>query len=644
MPVNLFLKNIQDYHENLDLDFLSGVFSIADQKHSDCAKDISETYELISLLLPFKPDLQTIFAALFLSVYLTDDVDDTEITELCGADVVTILAGLKKLEYLKYSENDRSSQIEIFRKMFFAMAKDMRVVLIVLANRLYLMEHLENLDEKEKILAARETLDVYVPIASRLCVYRIKTSLEDLAFKYTNPSDYDELAWELDKFDKSKKQTMEIVKSNLEEFLLARGFEVEISGRIKSIYSIYRKLKRKNLVSVNDLYDIFAMRIIVKTKGDADSDNVEQLYRILGMIHSQWSPMSKRFKDYVAIPKPNGYRSLHTVVLGLALNDMDQAVEIQIRSDSMHEEAEYGVASHWIYKQVGSNNTEAIIKSQSDWLRGLKELQYPLSSESELVKEVELDIFKDRIFVLTPRGEVKDLPAGSCPIDFAYYVHTDVGNSCVMAKVDGNVVPLDYELRNGDVVKIVTKNGGQPKLEWLSIVKTGLARNKIKAWFSSLNSEQHLRDGRLLLNEQLLKISQPILDQNYSILKSYLGKKLNLSEREQLIEEVGKGAQFASDIIRNVYPSSRNITNDVDTYVFDSNMFSDNLHLEGRVLVGGESGLPVKFAGCCSPKLSVPILAYVTRGNRITIHLKECALLKSLDNRRVLPASWIEEA
>lgn len=643
MTVNLFLKNIQDYHENLDLDFLSGVFSIAEQKHSDCEKDISETYELISLLLPFKPDLQTIFAALFLPVYLTDDVDDSEITELCGADVVTILSSLKKLEYLKYSENDRNSQIEIFRKMFFAMAKDMRVVLIILASRLYLMEHLENFDEKQKILAARETLDVYVPIASRLGVYRIKTSLEDLAFKYTNPSDYDELAWELTKFDKSKKQTMESAKKNLEDFLLERGIEVEISGRVKSIYSIYRKLKRKNLVSVNDLYDIFAMRIIVKTKSTSDFENIEHLYRILGMIHSQWSPMSKRFKDYVAIPKPNGYRSLHTVVLGLVPNDMDQAVEIQIRSDSMHEEAEYGVASHWIYKQLGSNNTEAIIKSQSDWLRGLRELQYPIYGEAELVKEVELDIFKDRIFVLTPRGEVKDLPVGSCPIDFAYYVHTDVGNSCVMAKVDGNVVPLDYELRNGDVVKIVTKNGAEPKLEWLSIVKTGLAKNKIKAWFSALNSEQHLRDGRTLLNEQLLKISQPILDQNYSIFKSYLGKKLNLADREQLIAEVGKGAQMASDIIRAIYPSSKNIVNDVDPYVFDSSMFSDDLLLEGRVLVGGEAGLPVKFAGCCLPKLSAPILAYVTRGNRITIHLKGCALLKNLDNRRVLPASWIEE-
>ncbi|MBD3330034.1 HD domain-containing protein [Candidatus Peregrinibacteria bacterium] len=635
------LQKIRGYYENADTDKLLSIFNYSADKYASTSKNISFAIEVINILLMFKPDEDSIAAVMLYPLYRDQIIDDNEVKRICDQRVLEVLIGLKKIHALDYAENDRRSQVDILRKLFLAMAKDIRVVLISLSQRLYLMKHLEEKSEEERIFFSRETLDVYVPIADRLGVYRMKTKLEDLSFKYTCPKEYESILEQLEAYGASGKEEINKIKIFLEEFLSSKGINANVFGRIKSVYSIYRKLERKGLSTVDQLYDIFAMRIIVDSYyGEDGEENVEHLYNILGLIHSEWKPLSRRFKDYVSIPKTNGYRSLHTVVLGITENDKERPVEIQIRTQDMHTEAEYGIASHWLYKKVGSNSFNVAMKSQVDWLKGLSQVHMPLAAESNLLKEVELNIFEDRIFVLTPRGEVKDLPVGSCPIDFAYYIHTDVGHQCYMAKVDDKIVPLDYELKNGDMVRIFTRKDSYPKLEWLSQVKTGLARNKIKNYFNALNSQEHLREGRRMLNSQLKNIGKPVLDQHYSILKNMHGVTLNKSEREQILEEVGKGAKLVGDIIKQVYPREKALNSLEKSSSGLKLPHLDILNLESQILVGGEDNLPLKIAKCCSPRIADNIVAYVTRGNRITIHKKGCQLLSSLNEIRMLDASW----
>lgn len=590
--------------------------------------------EILDLLLPFKPDEETVLAVLLKESYCDEKITSEEVSKKFGQKVLSLIEGVKKLDDLKYAQNDRSSQLEILRMMFFAMAKDLRVVFISLIFRLYTLQHLAaNMGDDERNVFARETLHLYVPVAARLGIYNIKSVLEDLAFKYSLPYDYDKIIKETGELENKFPVSIANIKEQLDGFFASNGVEAYVSGRTKGAYSTYKKLKKKGLSSVADLYDIFAMRVILPSKNfeGGDKEAVDHLYSVLGMIHSKWRPISKKFKDYIAVPKPNGYRSLHTVVLGLAPKDRDHPVEIQIRDMNMHRDAEYGVASHWLYKDAKGDGDEGV-ESRSNWIKGLERLR---DIEEDSMKEVDLDIFNDRIFVLTPRGEVKDLPAGSCPVDFAYSIHTDIGHKCFMAKVDGKVVPLDYELENGQVVDILTKKDAQPRLQWLSMVKTSFARNKIKAWFSALNRDANIKEGRKILNLYLARIGKPLLDQTYSILRGHDGEKLSLANRETLVEEVGKGARIASDVIRRVYSYEESVVDKVVNLDLKS-----DIDLHGDILVGGESGLPVKIAACCEPKRGDTIIGYVTRGSSITIHKTSCSMIDGLDHDRVIFAGW----
>lgn len=606
-------------------------YDLAEKRLKLMGGDVAHSLAVVKKLLPMRPDDDTLIAALLHDLYTSHHLDDADVRDRFGHGVANMLNGLRHLAKLSYAQNDKKSQLEVLRKMFVTMAKDLRVILIWLACRLHKLQNIDIFPELgDPVQVANETMQVYVPIASRLGIYRMKTRLEDLSFKYLDSEEYRRISEQMERYGKLRKMSIDIMCVHLKEFLHARGVEAKISGRLKSVYSTYCKLKRKHLDSVDQLYDFFAIRVVIPcVPGSAD-----RLYGVLGLIHGEWRPLSNRFKDYVAVPKASGYKSLHTVVLGLAPKDMDQPVEIQIRDMEMHREAEYGVASHWIY--TGGRREEfGKIDAQVEWLKGLENLQDVFTSESEMLREVEVDIFKDRIFVLTPRGEVKDLPATACPLDFAYAVHTDIGNHCVMAKVNGNLVPLDYELKNGDVVEIVTRQDAAPKLKWVSLVKSGFARSKIKAWFSGLNRESHVKAGRELLNAQLDRLHKPLLDGHFSILKNYCGNYLTLLEREHLVEEIGRGAQTASDVIRKVYPYERALP--VQGYAA---VVSDEPAKEKDVVVGGEEGLVVKFAACCSPKKGEPIIGYVTRASSVSIHKNSCRLLGNLNPEKILRVSW----
>lgn len=633
-----FFEKIEGYNKSFDRTKVKIAFEFVAEKYKDTEGSIAYPLEVLEILLPLRPDEDTIIAVLLHDLYVLSFLKDQTVKDLFGPNVLNLLVSLKRLLNLNYGENERSTQIEVLRKMFLTMAKDLRVILIWLAQRLYNMQKLHNFSEDEsKSRIAKETMDVYVPIASRLGIYRMKTQLEDLSFKYLHPEDYENINKQVTKFGETRKLAIEAMQQRLQNFLFARGIRAEVMGRLKNVYSIYAKLSKKGGSTLDDIFDLFAMRIILPAK----SGNVDHLYTVLGLIHSEWKPVSSRFKDYIAVPKPNGYRSLHTVVLGLSPKDMDQPVEIQIRDEHMHRESEFGVASHWLYK--AKKSIVSNLSSHVEWLRGLERIHEFFDSESEVMKEVAVDIFKDRIFVLTPRGEVKDLPLGAIPLDFAYAIHTDVGHKCISAKVNGNVVPLDYSLKNGEVVEIVTRNDATPKLRWLSMVKTGFARNKIKFWFSSQHREKNIKEGKKLINAQLERLKKPVLDPTYSILKNFGGKTLTLLERENILEEIGKGGKLASDIVRKIYPYEKNVVLKKTFVPTDPEFALGEMEkevLENQVVVAGESSLPIRMASCCGPKMGDKILGYVTRIGKVSIHKYNCKLLDNLNGERILFAEW----
>ncbi|MBI4234788.1 bifunctional (p)ppGpp synthetase/guanosine-3',5'-bis(diphosphate) 3'-pyrophosphohydrolase [Candidatus Peregrinibacteria bacterium] len=626
MMVENVLAKIKEFIEKPDEQKIKDGFGLAKENGFDPRR-------ILDVLLPFEPDMETLIVAILYPMYLDDLLSDAQIRKDFGTEVFTMLQNAKKLKRLNYAENDRSSQLEILKKMFLVMAKDVRVILIILAYRLVLMNNLKDFVPKDRQqFFAKETMELYVPIADRMGMHRLKTQLEDLAFFYCQRDDYEKIEKQLNKVRLRCRTSIAKIKEILDKFFVSKRLKVEVSGRIKGIYSIYKKFQRKGLNHVDELFDIFAMRVVLLPKyGPKGEVLLDHLYAVLGLLHSEWRPLSRRFKDYIAVPKPNGYKSLHTVVLGLAPKNMDQPIEIQIRDEDMHRDAEYGVAAHWLYK--GKRNAK--MEMQMDWLKNLEKLYQD--------EDGNFDLFKDRIFVLTPRGEVKDLPNLSCPIDFAYSVHTDVGHRCVMSKVDGKIVPLNYELKNGEVVEIVTRKDAIPKLQWLSLVKTGFAKNKIRAYFSALNKENNIKEGKRLLNNQLMRLNKPPLDQNYSILRDYLGRRLTLTEREGLVEEIGKGGKMVSDVIRKIYPYEELVLANYtapNLQQIPAEDASSMMKLEDQILIGGEGGLPVKLAFCCKPEKHCNIVGYVTRGNTISMHRADCKILDALNVERLVFAQW----
>ncbi|MCX6735132.1 MAG: RelA/SpoT family protein [Candidatus Peregrinibacteria bacterium] len=637
------LEKISSYRKLFDKARILKAFDFATEKYASL--DNSQNFHLcvLEILLPLKPDEDTIVAILLHDLFVMSMISEDTVLTNFGPNVLEILNSLRKIYGLKYSENDKGTQVEVLRKMFMTLAKDVRVILIWLAHRLCMMQNLiQAMSPAESYHFAKETMNVYVPIASRLGIYKIKIQLEDLAFRYLNPEEWEKLTDQIKEFTETKGMPIEVIRDQLVAFLRARGIEAEVHGRIKNFYSIYTKLAKKGYVNLYDLYDFFAIRVILPEK-----ENYDHLYAALGLIHSEWKPISSRFKDYVAVPKPNGYRSLHTVVLGMGPKGFDKPVEIQIRDEKMHREAEYGIASHWLYKTNRSSSMEDLNR-HVDWIRGLEQIHEFFGSESsDVMKEVEIDIFKDRIFVLTPRGEVKDLPVGAIPLDFAYAVHTDVGNHCISAKVNGVIVPLDYQLQNGDVVEIVLRNDAIPKVKWLSMVKSGFAKNKIKAWFSGQHKDKNLKSGRELINTQLERLNKPPLDQNYSLLKDFGDANLTLSQREALLEEVGRGSKFATDVVKKIYPYEKILPAGMSTEKAESAATKKKLKvvpvlpLEQQVVVGGQTGFPAKIAACCKPEIGQPIMGYVnSRGKRISIHKLNCPVVDTLNREKVIFAEW----
>lgn len=501
---------------------------------------------------------------------------------------------MSKLSALKYRGEERT--VGSLRKMFIAMSEDMRVILVKLADRLHNMTTLDfhPTPEKRRRIAL-ETLNVYAPIADRLGIFDFKEALETECFRILYPEDYARITGELAELKIEQETFVVKAKDSIRTLLPSNVPVVDISFRVKSPFSIYKKMQRKGYESVRDIYDLFALRII--------TDSVPHCYEILGIIHSAWTPVPKRFKDYIALPKENGYQSLHTTVVGMFQEFRKQPTEIQIRTLDMHRQAEIGVAAHFEYSESGNSR----IAKDVYWVTELKEI-LEKSADGELMDEMKITLFDDRIFVFTPKGAVVNLTRGSTPIDFAYSIHSDLGNNLMIAKANGKVVPLDYELKNGDRVEIVTDKSRKPSVTWLSFVKTTRAKDVIKSYINREQREDILEKGRSILNSYLQKNFGKALDKDMSILKVLDGRELDTKGKEEILVQVGNLSRKPSSVIRAIreahgIPHEKAVKAEGSSNRSKSHDKKEDANELPQLIIGGEKGIPHRIANCCLPKV-----------------------------------------
>lgn len=644
--IDEIISRAKAYHPALDEARIRRAYDFAEEAHRGQTRFSGEPYivhplHVTSFLLDFHPDEDSIITAL-----LHDVAEDTprtldDIERAFGPQIRELCSGLMKLSKVKSKLND--PQMENLRKLFLAMAKDFRVILIKLCDRLHNMSTLEHVRPEKRTRIAQETLNVYAPIAARLGIYRLKSQIEDLCFEQLHPDEFKEIRGELTKTEKWRARYIQLAKGLLDETLAKEGIQARtVDGRVKSFYSIYRKLQKKHKHSLSDIFDVFAMRIILPDISKHGKEYVGHLYTALGVLHNHFTPLAQRFKDYVAVPKVNGYRSLHTTVMGLGPKEYTQPTEIQLRTEGMHRAAELGIAAHWMYEEEKAPASVVAktpyIEQQRQWITGLSRIEHEIQSNQELLENLKQDTFRDRIFVLTPRGDVKDLPEGATPIDFAYVVHTEIGNHCVGARVNGVMVPLDHELKNGEVVDILTRKNAMPSQRWLTFVKTSHALGRIRSWFRNQNSEGHLKSGRLLLNEKLEQLGHPPLDVHLSLLKHYGAKNLTLHERQDLLIELGKGVVLPSTVVRKIFTLEELLGMKPGKKAASSSIRKEIVK-EPKLSIGNEAAattLPHHFVQCCKASYADDLVGYITRGRGVSVHRRACTVLRATEKNRLV--------
>jgi GTP diphosphokinase / guanosine-3',5'-bis(diphosphate) 3'-diphosphatase len=585
---------------------------------------VNHPLEVAAILADLELDAETISAAL-----LHDTVEDTaltpeEVEREFGPEVARLVDGVTKLGRIAL-RSDQQQQAENIRKMMVAMAEDLRVVLIKLADRLHNMRTLDPLPEVKRRKISRETLDIYAPLAHRLGIGQIKWELEDLAFRNVDPDAYDDVVKRIAR----KRHDREALVSDLREILARElekvGIVAEITGRPKHIYSVWQKMTRENK-EFSEIYDLSAIRVQV--------DTVRDCYGVLGVVHSLWKPVPGRFKDYVAMPKSNGYQSLHTTVI----THTGEPMEIQIRTHEMHRVAEFGVAAHWTYKEGGK---DASFDQKLSWLRSLLEWQNEVGDAESFLDTVKVDLFQDEVYVFTPKGDVLNLPADSTPVDFAYRIHTEVGHHCIGAKVNGRMVPLDYELQNGEIVEVLTSKGPHgPSRDWLNFVKSASAKERIRKWFKSQRREENVAKGRDLLDKELHRMHRLNLADLDEDRLTGIAELHRFGSVDDFLAAVGYG-----DLSPHAVVMRMALSLDAPDAELRSIPLVPNSQPIPRVLVRGEKGILTKIAPCCQPVPGDAIVGYTTRGRGVTVHRVDCInAVNAQDRARVVPVDWDSEA
>ena len=640
VTIDAILEAVKRYQPNADTDLIRRAYELADAAHKGQKRVSGEDYiihplAVAKILTDLQIDDITISAAI-----LHDVVEDTthtldEMRECFGDEVAMLIDGVTKLGRIQYKSKEEQ-QLESYRKMFLAMAKDIRVIMIKLADRLHNMRTLKYMREDKRHRIAKETLEVYAPLANRLGISNIKVELEDLCLRYLEPEAYYALVEEVKHKRQERQDFIRESIQQIREKLEVAGIEAEIKGRAKHFYSIYRKMKRDNK-SVNEIYDLSAVRVLVSS--------VKDCYGVLGVIHAMWKPIPGRFKDYIAMPKSNGYQSLHTTVM-----THGDPLEIQIRTKAMHQVSEFGIAAHWKYKEAGRSIGATDENDQKmSWLRQMVSLQQEYDDPKEFFEALKLDVFSDEVFVFTPRGDVIDLPKGSNPIDFAYHIHTEIGHHCVGAKVNGKIVPLEYKLKNGDIVSIVTnKASNGPSPDWLNTVASSATRGKIRAWFKKENREENVERGMNLIRDEAKRLGYAPKELMAGGRLGKVAEKLNVQTEDDLLAALGYGGVTLRGVMTKLIELHQQSIKD-STPPEVSQMLSElKAPRRGKrkkashgVLVEGEGGYLVRLARCCNPIPGDPITGYITRGRGVSVHRSDCPnVLNDTEFTRVIEVSW----
>lgn len=629
------IARAKNYMPDADLEVIEKAYEYAAEKHSKQKRSSGEPYIIhpancAATLIKLKMDLDSIVAGLLHDVVEDCDVAPEEIEKLFGSNVAAIVVGCTKISKINFKTKEES-QAENFRKMVIAMAKDIRVIIVKLCDRMHNMLTLQYVSKEKQTKKAQETLDIYVPLASRLGINSIKGELEDLCLRFLHPESYYKLAEKIAMKKKEREQyikkTIKLIKEKMEDYSL----KVEVSGRPKHFYSIYKKMQARG-VDFEQIQDLLAFRVIVA--------NITECYKCLGIIHSHFMPVPGRFKDYIAIPKVNNYQSLHTTVIG----PKAERIEIQIRTQEMHEVAETGVAAHWKYKEKGSGKVQA---KKLDWVQELVEFHKDLSDSSDFMDIVKNDLDMGGVFVFTPNGDVRELRYGSTPLDFAFAIHTEVGTKTVGAKVNGKIVPLKYRLKSGDSVEILTSKNQTPTKDWLKMVKTSRARTKIKQYLSNVEREQNRVSGEELLDKVVRSYGKTVkaLEKKGEFKEVF--DSLHCKNLEELYVNLGSGHFNIRQVIEKI-PSiefkeehDNNKVTEFDTlYKKISHTAKETSNKDNAVIVDGIDDVLVRMGKCCNPIPGDPIIGFITRGRGISVHTTNCERVKEFDNSRKISVNW----
>lgn len=642
------IEKIKKYANDADVSLVEKAYYFAKKAHDGQFRKSGEPYfihpvAVANILCDMELDIETIIAGL-----LHDVVEDTEYTyedieREFSKEIADLVDGVTKLGKIKYQSKEET-QAENLRKMFLAMAKDIRVILIKLADRLHNMRTLKYMPPEKAKSKAIETLEIYGGIANRLGISMIKWELEDLALRYIDPEGYYDLVDRVAKKRSQREAYIENVLNILNKLFEDANIKCNVYGRPKHFYSIYRKMQNKNK-NFQDIYDLMAVRIIV--------DTVKDCYAVLGMIHTLWIPMPGRFKDYIAMPKPNMYQSLHTTVIG----PDGEPLEIQIRTKEMHTIAEYGIAAHWKYKEGNVSQKQSNIEGKLQWLRQMMEWEKDLKDPQEFMDALKEDVFSSQVYVFTPKGDVVELPAESTPIDFAYRVHTNVGNKCVGAKIDGRIVPLDYKLQNGNIVEILTSsNSNGPSRDWISIVKTPNAKSRIRQWFKKERREENIQRGTEILEKEFKKYHIPPKDPYVEKYMQQMTKKFNQTTVEDLIATIGYGGIMPSHVVpkirdlyekevKKVQKESKEEINDIEKHNISDAEYKQKRKKNNSqgIVVKGLDNILIRFAKCCNPLPGDEIIGYITKGRGVAIHRADCPNVNTNGDsfkKRLIDVAW----
>ncbi|QGT99112.1 Guanosine-3',5'-bis(diphosphate) 3'-pyrophosphohydrolase [Candidatus Syntrophocurvum alkaliphilum] len=636
MGPDLITEQVKKYDPSADLDLIDRAYNYAKMAHLGQTRISGEPYiihpvEVALILTEIEMDTATICAAL-----LHDVIEDTNITYLnlvneFSDEIGLLVEGVTKLSKIKFKTKE-DAQAENLRKMLIAMAKDIRVIVIKLADRLHNMRTLHHKEEHKQKEAALETMEIFAPLAHRIGIFKFKWELEDLSFQYLDPETYYKVAKRLKQKRKEREEYVNELINQIVEGLDQIGVEADIAGRPKNIYSIYKKMLKQNK-DIDEIYDKVAIRVIV--------NSVRDCYGVLGIIHTMWKPLPGRFKDYIATPKSNMYQSLHTTLIGKG----GEPFEVQIRTWDMHRTSEYGIAAHWRYKE-GFSNKEKKFDEKLSWLRQIMEWQHEVKDTKEFMESLKIDLFDDTVFVFTPKGDVIELPKGSCPVDFAYRVHTEVGHKCIGARVNGRIVPLDSPLNNGDIVDIMTsKSSPGPTHDWLNFVKTSSAKSRIKQWFKREKRQENIIKGHDILENELKK--KHLIPKEFMKEEQLLevGTRFSFHTVDDLFAALGDGTITANQVInklKDMFFHDKHMEDILEVPAFKSKVSRET----NSIRIRGVDDVVMRLARCCNPLPGDKIIGYITRGRGVSVHRQDCPnMINYLKNEkdRIVDVEWAND-